>query len=133
MKEENVKDFDLERGALPVSGKFRVSGHEFVHKGVISCDVMAAYFTDTEGMVADIERIDTFVLACLLPESQDLWRMVRDLDNERPLSIFDITAVAGYLTEVTSGRPTDSSSASGGTRPSITTTSTEGSLSEAVA
>ena len=128
-----MKDFDLERGALPVSGKFRVSGHEFVHKGVISCDVMAAYFTDTEGMVADIERIDTFVLACLLPESQDLWRIVRDPDNERPLSIFDITAVAGYLTEVTSGRPTDSSSASGGTRSSITTTSTEGSLSEAVA
>ena len=128
-----MKDFDLERGALPVSGKFRVSGHEFVHKGVVSCDVLATYFSDTEGMAANIESIDTYVLACLLPESQDLWRKVRDADSERPLSIFDITAVARYLSEVTSGRPIDSSSASGGTRSSITTTSTEGSLSEAVA
>lgn len=127
-----MKDLDLER-RIPTPGKFRIANYEFAHKGTIGCDVLGEYLVYTELTHEDIARIDKFVLACLEPESRDLWTEARDKDNPNPLTTFDIKAVADYLLEATMGRPTDSSSASGGTRPSITTTSTEGSLSEAVA
>ena len=129
-----MKDFDLERSTLPGVGKFRIAGHEFGHKALIPADTLASLFDD-DGVTtgAEIEALDAFVISCLQPEYVDEWKAARKPDSPNPLTLYDIRGVSRHLLEVMSGRPTDSSSASGGTRPSITTTSTEESPSAAVA
>lgn len=71
---------------------------------------------------------DATVLACLVPDSHDAWRRLRDPDHPQPLTFAEILSLCNYLIGRASGIPTGGPAASpNGPTPTAATSTDESS------
>jgi hypothetical protein len=126
-----LKDFDTDRIYAPEEERtFRVAGETFLVKTRLAPELVMAVF----GVVNQewLDACDRMMEAALEGENAVArWKRLRDPKNPQVLSIREINTVTDFVIEVTSGRPTVSSSGSSSSAGSAGTSSTDTSPLEA--
>lgn len=108
-----MKDFDGERlkQAEGRDTEFKVGGETFHARLFVSPEALAKYDFPGTGMEDVAKGFDEFVTAMIVPADAKKWAKVRK-DADPPLSLANIEAIASWLIDQATGRPTKASSAS---------------------
>jgi hypothetical protein len=126
----DVRDFDVERQerqALGRTREFKLDGQTFTVELDVRPEVIVDYLA---GGTFSIDRIDALLRAFLVDESWGRFQALRAREVE-PLTIQDIGAIAAWLIEEETVRPTRASGGSSPGRATSGTSSTEDSPSPA--
>lgn len=121
-----MRDFDRERAerkALGRTREFQLDGQTFTARLDVRPEVIIDFLA---GGTFSIERIDALIEAFLDDGSWARFAELRKRDTD-PLTFSDLGAIAGWLIEEETGRPTSASSDSGPGRETSGTSSTGGS------
>lgn len=107
-----MKDLEVERIFRPDEDlQFKIAGKTFTLRSRVQPELLAALISETLPTAVWLERADDYVIAALADDqSVANWREIRSASSPAPLSLRDIDHVAGYVMEVTSGRPIEQSS-----------------------
>lgn len=123
-----MRDFDRERQerkALGRTREFQLDGQTFTAHLDVRPEVIVDFLA---GGTFSLERIDALIEAFLDGDSWARFAELRKRETE-PLTFSDLGAIAGWLIEEETGRPTSASSDSGPGRATSGTSSTDASPS----